>query len=94
MAFDVTHEEDIIVLRDSGRLETRYQIEVYSRNGNIWNVYPLPRNDHHDDIFLLSNPKGIVAVIQRKLSFLSELTIFWHLVGKVFLEKERKFSQN
>ena len=94
VAFDVTHEEDIVVLRDSGRLEARYQIEVYSRNGNIWNVYPLPGNyftEDHDDAFLLSNPKGIFAVIRQRSSFRWDLTECWHLVGKVFLEQERKF---
>ena len=97
VAFDVTHEEDIIVLRDTPHLETRYQIEVYSRNGNIWNVYPLPGNNFtldHDDTCLLSNPKGIFAVIRYKRSrsnFWWNLTEFCHLVGEVFLEQERKF---
>ena len=40
VAFDVTHEEDIVVLRNIPHPNPSFQIEVYSRNGNIWNVYP------------------------------------------------------
>ena len=69
VAFDVTHEKDIVVLRNTPHLESSLQIEVYSRNGNIWNVYPLPGNFITVDpcnTCLLSNPKGIVAVIQER----------------------------
>ena len=99
VAFDVTHEEDIVILRYIPHLETRYQIEVYSRNGNIRNVYPLPGNVYplpgnvYHDTCLLSNPKGIVAVIHHRRSGLFKHSIiFLHLVGKVCLDQERKFT--
>ena len=44
VAFDVIHEEDIVVLRNIPHLESSFQIEVYSRNGVIRNFYPLPGN--------------------------------------------------
>ena len=62
------HEEDIIVLRNIPHLDSSFQIEIYSRNGNIWNIYPLPGNVitvDPCDTCLLSNPKAIVAVIQE-----------------------------
>ena len=95
VAFDVTHEEDIVILRHTPHLEGIFQIEVYSRNGDTRNVYPLYESPNYDayDICLLSNPKGIVAVIQR-MSIFGNLTMFWHLVGKVFLDQEKKFLQN
>ena len=43
------------------------------------------------DTCLLSNPKGIVAVIQERQYMFDNYAAFWHLVGEVFLEKERKF---
>ena len=92
VAFDVTHEEDIVVLTIP-HLGIIFQIEVYSRNGDMPNVYPLyesPNFESPYDICLLSNPKGIVVVIQR-LHLFEQFTTFWHLVSKVFLEQERKF---
>ena len=69
MAFDVTHEEDIVVLRNTLNLKSSFQIEVYARNGVTRNFYPLPGNQSADNGFdnmhcLLSNPKGIVAVVR------------------------------
>ena len=80
VAFDVTHEEDIVVLKYTPRLDSSFQIEIYSRNGNIWNVYPLPGSDYRDRCVLLSNPKGIVAVTHKH--WYDSFTC-WHLVGKV-----------
>ena len=94
VAFDVTHKEDIVVLRYTPHPNPSFQIEVYSRNGNIWNVYPLPGNVitvDPCDTCLLSNPKGIVAAIQERQYMFDNYAAFWHLVGEVFLEKERKF---
>ena len=94
VAFDVTHEEDIVVLRDIPHLDPSFQIEIYSRNGNIWNVYPLPGNVitvDPCDTCLLSNPKAIVAVIQEGQYMFDNYATFWHLVGEVFLDPARKF---
>ena len=84
VAFDATHEEDIIVLRSNRNLNSKYQIEVYSRNGDTLGLYPLPGcwSVDSNDYYLLSNPKGIVAVVRpdgRKITF-------WNLVGKVFVQ--------
>ena len=84
VAFDVTHKEDIVVLRNIRHLDSRCQIEVYSRNGDLKNVYPLPGRILFNTCYLLSNPKGIVAVIQNKGS---DLFNCWNLVGKVFVEQ-------
>ena len=81
VAFDATHEEDIIVLRYTPHLDPHYQIEVYSRNGDTLGLYPLPGR-WSVRYYLLSNPKGIVAAVS------SEIT-FWNLVGKVFVQSER-----
>ena len=94
VAFDVTHEEDIVVLRYIPHLDPNFQIEIYSRNGDMRNVYPLygsPNDVSPYNTCLLSKPKGIVVVIQRRSGFLGDLTRFWHLVGKVFLDQKRKF---
>ena len=87
VAFDATHEEDIIVLRHTPHLDSRYQIEVYSRNGDTLGLYPLPGcwSARYSVYYLLSNPEGIVAVVEggsRKIAF-------WNLVGKVFVQTER-----
>ena len=92
VAFDVTHEEDIIVLT-TPHLDLILQIEIYSRNGDTRNVYPLYESSNYEspyEICLLSNPKGIVVVIQRSGLFGRSISKFWHLVGKVcFFEQER-----
>ena len=96
VAFDVTHEKDIVVLRNTPHLESSFQIEVYSRNGNIWNVYPLPRYFITVDpcnTCLLSNPKGIVAVIQERQHMFDNYVNFCHLVGDVFLKKRGNFPK-
>ena len=80
VAFDVTHKEDIVVLRNTPHLESSFQIEVYSRNGHLRNVYPLPGSEFSDRCVLLSNPKGIVAVIHKHWYHSFKC---WHLVGKV-----------
>ena len=90
VAFDVTHEEDIVVLRHTPHLDPSFQIEVYSRNGDLRNVNPLYASVE-SDVFcspccLLSNPKGIVAVIQDHTAILFGFSKCWHLVGKVFLK--------
>ena len=84
VAFDATHEEEIIVLRSNRNLDSKYQIEVYSRNGDQRNFYPLPGNWSVVSGYccLLSNPNGIVAVVQN----ISRKIRFWHLVGKVFVQ--------
>ena len=89
VAFDATHEEDIIVLRYTSHLDSRHQIEVYSRNEDTWGLYPLPRcwSATRSHCYLLSNPKGIVAVVGDDWR-LSKIT-FWNLVGKVFVQSER-----
>ena len=85
VAFDATHEEDIIVLRYIPHLDSKYQIEVYSRNGSTLGLYPFPgswsarRGDHY---YLLSNPKGIVAVGNDSWGTIK----FSNLVGKVFVQ--------
>ena len=84
VAFDVTHEEDIIVLRNIPHLDPSFQIEVFSRNENIRNVYPLPESQCLGTCYLLSNPKGIVAVIQNNSFWQSGSIKCWHLIGKVF----------
>ena len=61
VAFDVTHEEDIVVLRNIPHLESSFQIEVHSGNGVIRNFYHLPGNQSVSNGFdnmhcLLSNP--------------------------------------
>ena len=84
VAFDVTHEEDIIVLRNIPHLDPSFQIEVFSRNGNIRNVYPLPESQCLGTCYLLSNPKGIVAAIQNNSFWQSGSIKCWHLIGKVF----------
>ena len=81
VAFDVTHKEDIVILRKIRHLDSRFQIEIYSRNGVIQNIYPLPGSASTGTCYLLSNPKGVVAVIQKQ--HLSDLIRYWHLVGKV-----------
>ena len=94
VAFDVTHKENVVVLRYIPHLDPNFQIEIYSRNGDMQNVYPLyesPNDVSPYNICLLSKPKGIVVVIQRRSGFLGDLTRFWDLVGKVFLDQERKF---
>ena len=94
VAFDVTHKEDVVVLRNTPHLNPSFQIEVYSRNGVIRNVYPLCESSNHLSLHgtcLLSNSKGIVAVIQQGQYMFDNYVTFRHLVGEVFLEKERKF---
>ena len=85
VAFDATHEEDIIVLRIryTPHQDSHYQIEVYSRNGDTRGLYPLPEcwSVKPSKYNLLSNPKGIVAVVGDARS---EIT-FWNLVGNVFV---------
>ena len=95
VAFDVTHKEDVVVLRNIPHLYPSFQIEVYSRNGVIRNVYPLYKSSNDVSLYgtcLLSNPKGIVVVIQKDEYMFNYCVTFWHLVGKVFLDQERKFS--
>ena len=87
VAFDATHEEDIIVLRYTPHLDSHYQIEVYSRNGDTLGLYPLPECSsgsvsHY--YHFLSNPKGIVAVVRNDRA-LNKIA-FWNLVGKVFVQ--------
>ena len=84
VAFDATHEEDIIVLRSSRNLDSKHQIEVYSRNGDTLGLYPLPGcwSVDSNDYYLLSNPKGIVAFVEGG----SREFAFWNLVGKVFVK--------
>ena len=85
VAFDATHEEDIIVLRYTPHLDSHYQIEVYSRNGDALGLYPLPGRwsvRFGVDYYLLSNPKGTVAVVRHD----SGKITFWNLVGKVFVQ--------
>ena len=83
VAFDATHEEDIIVLRYTPHLDPYYQIEVYSRNGDTLRLYPLPGSRSSGPRnCLLSNPKGIVAVVRPDSS---KITV-WNLVGKVFVQ--------
>ena len=84
VAFDATHEEDIIVLRYTPHLDSRYQIEVYSRNGDTLGLYPLP-GTWSVTYYLLSNPKGIVAAVGN----VSNEITFWNFVGKVFVQSER-----
>ena len=87
VAFDVTHEEDVVVLRKIPHLESSFQIEVYSRNGDIRNVYPLPGSFPSGTCLLLSNPKGVVAVVQsEEIGWMFNSIKFWYLVGKVFFE--------
>ena len=101
VAFDVTYEEDIVILRYmyTSHLESSFQIEVYSRNGVKRNFYPLPGNQSVSNDFdnmhcLLSNPKGIVAVVRYtpvrpRLLFepgtRPNQISFWHLVGKAYV---------
>ena len=85
VAFDATHEEDIIVLRYTPHPDPYYQIEVYSRNGDTLGLYPLPGYWWTKySIYLLSNPKGIVAVVRN--DWVSNEITFWNLVGKVFVQ--------
>ena len=89
VAFDATHEEDIIVLRYTPHLDSHYQIEVYSRNEDTWGLYLLPGcwSATRIHCYLLSNPKGIVAVVGDDWR-LRKIT-FWNLVGKVFVQSGR-----
>ena len=86
VAFDATHEEDIIVLRYTPHLDSHYQIEVYSRNGDALGLYPLPGcwSSGPRNHYLLSNLKGIVAVVRNDWAL--NKTTFWNLVGKVFVQ--------
>ena len=88
VAFDVTHEEDIVVLRNTPHLHRGFQIDVYSRNGDVRNVYPLAGSSPFPTCFLLSNSKGIVAVIQNNPNWRSNSMRCWHLVGKVFVHRD------
>ena len=84
VAFDATHKEDIIVLRYTPHLDLHFQIEVYSRNGDTLGLYPLAGSlsASFSDYYLLSNPKGIVAVVRPN----SGKVTFCNLVGKVFVQ--------
>ena len=87
LAFDVTHEEDVVVLKKIPHLEPSFQVEVYSRNGDIRNVYPLPGSLPSATCLLLSNSKGVVAVVHvesDEIDWIFNSTKCWYLVGKVF----------
>jgi hypothetical protein len=84
VAFDATHEEEIVVLRNIPNEDSFWSdchIEVYSRNGDLRDFHHLPGLTH--GFHLLSNPKGIVALV--RYSGYDDKINFHHLVGKVFL---------
>ena len=83
VAFDATHEEEIVVLRNipnEGSFWSDCHIEVYSRNGDLRDFHHLPALI--DNFLLLSNPKGIVALVGYS-GYYKKIN-FHHLVGKVF----------
>ena len=86
VAFDATHEEEIVVLRNIPNEDSFWsdrRIEVYSRNGDLQDFHHLPGLTDTDDFHLLSNPKGIVAFVGYSKHY--HKVNFHHLVGKVFL---------
>ena len=101
LAFDPTHEEGIVVLRSfPGREDSFEEIDIYSKNGILQDFFFLPKEEPCSINCLLSNPKGVVAIVQYKFSrrrMVDELDFLcnddredvacYHLVGNVWMSR-------
>jgi hypothetical protein len=96
VAFHATHEEEIVVLRetpDQDSLWSNVHIEVYSRNGDSRDFYHLPASYVLHSCLLNNAKAGIIAAVHykpcvRSCNYHYFQIQFQHLVGKVFLRSE------
>ena len=94
LAFDPTHEEDIVILRSiSGGRRSSKEINIYSRNGKLQDFSCVFERDKSYLTLLsslISNSEGIVAIVRVTCYIFSfSLDRTYNLVGQVCNETRR-----